>query len=146
MENEKPNYFAIIPAAVRYDEDLTDKAKLLYGEITCLSNKEGFCFATNNYFANLYGCTTRTIQNTLDSLNKKGYIRIEIINNTQRRIYLGMKFISQGYENNFVGGYEKNFTHNNTNNNIKNNIYKKKSFKNFTQREYDDIEDFYDDV
>ena len=52
-EENKSNYYAIIPAVVRYDNKLTDKAKLLYGEITCLSNKEGYCFATNNYFANL---------------------------------------------------------------------------------------------
>ena len=38
MYNEKPSYYAIIPANVRYDKRLTDKAKLLYGEITCLTN------------------------------------------------------------------------------------------------------------
>lgn len=49
-EEIKSNYYAIIPAVVRYYNELTDKAKLLYGEITCLSSKEGYCFATNNYF------------------------------------------------------------------------------------------------
>ena len=41
-ENIKSSYYSILPAVVRYDKDLTDKAKLLYSEITCLCNKEGF--------------------------------------------------------------------------------------------------------
>ena len=106
-ENIKSNYYAIIPATVRYDKDLTDKAKLLYGEITCLCNKEGYCFATNNYFANLYNCTPRAIQFTISKLQEKGYIKIIIENNYQRKIYLTDAL-----------GYEKIFTHNNIKYNI----------------------------
>lgn len=122
-EEIKSNYYAIIPAVVRYDNELTDKAKLLYGEITCLSNKEGFCFATNNYFAKLYRCTTRAIQNTISKLQERGYIRVVIENNFERKIYLTdalgyEKNFVGGYEKIFMGGYEKNFTNNNINNNI----------------------------
>ena len=122
-ENIKSNYYAIIPAVVRYDKDLTDKAKLLYSEITCLCNKEGYCFATNNYFANLYNCTPRAIQFTISKLQEKGYIKIIIENNYQRKIYLTdalgyEKIFTPHHENNFIVGYEKNFT----NNNIKYNI------------------------
>ena len=122
-ENIKSNYYAIIPAVVRYDKDLTDKAKLLYAEITCLCNKEGYCFATNNYFANLYNCTSRTIQLTISKLQEKGYIKVIIENNYKRKIYLTdvfryeKKFIPS-CEINFVEGSEKNFI----NNNIKYNI------------------------
>lgn len=122
-ENIKSNYYAIIPATVRYDKDLTDKAKLLYGEITCLCNKEGYCFATNNYFANLYNCTSRAIQFTISKLQEKGYIRVIVENNYQRKIYLTdaighEKIFTPSHENSFTGGYEKKFT----NNNIKDNI------------------------
>ena len=122
-ENIKSNYYAVIPAIVRYDKDLTDKAKLLYGEITCLCNKEGYCFATNNYFSNLYNCTPRAIQFTLSKLQEKGYIKIIVENNYQRKIYLTdalryEKIFTPPHENNFIGGYEKNFT----NKNIKYNI------------------------
>lgn len=122
-ENIKSNYYAIIPATVRYDKDLTDKAKLLYGEITCLCNIKGYCFATNNYFANLYNCTPRAIQFTISKLQEKGYIKIIVENNYQRKIYLTdalgyEKIFTLPHENNFTGGYEKNFT----NNNIKYNI------------------------
>ncbi len=76
---ERPAYYAIIPAEIRYDEELPDKAKLLYGEIVALSDKHGYCWATNNYFANLYGTSKRTISRLINLLAKKNYIRIEII-------------------------------------------------------------------
>ena len=51
---EKPNYYAILSAEVRYDNNLRPNTKLLYAEITALSNTTGECFATNKYFSNLY--------------------------------------------------------------------------------------------
>lgn len=41
---EQPNYYAIIPACVRYAK-IKANAKLLYGEITALANKTGECYA-----------------------------------------------------------------------------------------------------
>ncbi len=60
MQNrEDPNYWAILPANVRYDKELAANEKILYAEITALSNKYGFCFAKNKYFAELYGVKER---------------------------------------------------------------------------------------
>lgn len=68
------NYYAIIPANVRYDDSLTDGAKLLYGEITALSNELGYCWAGNSYFSNLYKKDKSTIARWIKQLESKGYI------------------------------------------------------------------------
>ena len=76
---DTPNYYAVIPANVRYDKNLKDKAKLLYGEIASLSNKDGYCWATNRYFADLYDVSTTTISTLIKSLIDRGYIKSEIM-------------------------------------------------------------------
>ena len=83
----QPNYYAIIPASVRY-ADINPNAKLLYGEITALANKEGYCWASNQYFAKLYGVHEDTISNWVSILNKEGFIIVTINNGTQRQISL----------------------------------------------------------
>lgn len=75
---EKPNYYAVIPANVRYDKDLTANAKLLYGEISALCDKGGYCWATNSYFANLYGLSQISISRLIKTLKDKGYIEVKI--------------------------------------------------------------------
>ena len=52
---EKPNYYAILSAEVRYDNRLKANTKLMYAEITALCDMNSECFASNSYFANLYG-------------------------------------------------------------------------------------------
>ena len=56
----RPSYYSIIPARVRYS-DLKPNAKLLYGEISSLTHKEGYCYAQNKYFAELYNVSKNTI-------------------------------------------------------------------------------------
>jgi len=75
---EKPNYYAVIPAEVRYDETLPPNAKLLYGEISALCNKEGYCWATNAYFAKLYKSTNVTVSRWFSALERAGYIQTDI--------------------------------------------------------------------
>ena len=71
---EKPNYYAIIPAEVRYSKALTPNAKLLYAEITALCNMNGKCTASTEYFCRVYEVSRASIQNWLSLLDKNGYI------------------------------------------------------------------------
>ena len=92
-EEIKNNYYAIIPATVRYNLDLKPNEKLLYGEITALANSKGFCFANNRYFAKLYKVTIHTVSQWISHLEKLGYVKIELIRDNkkeikERRIYI----------------------------------------------------------
>lgn len=97
MEREKINksYYAIIPANVRYDKDLTANAKLLYGEITALCNEKGYCWASNDYFAELYKASNRTVSRWIQQLTNKGYVTSNLIYRKgtkeveQRHLYIG---------------------------------------------------------
>lgn len=79
MEDQQKAYYAIIPAEVRYDKDLPPNAKLLYGEITALCNDKGYCWATNQYFADLYKVSKITVSRWISTLNRKGYISIDTL-------------------------------------------------------------------
>jgi CTP-dependent riboflavin kinase len=78
METKEPSYYSIIPAPVRYDKRLTPAAKILYAEITSLTNKYGFCYSSNRYFQNLYKVSKQTINNWLKQLSEYGYIKRHI--------------------------------------------------------------------
>ena len=146
MEEQQKAYYAIIPANVRYDKDLVPNAKLLYGEITALCNEKGYCWATNQYFAELYNVSDRTIKNWISQLVDKGYIQrsVKYREGTkeieQRKLFIGNEnnfttlgnYIPDPKENNFTTPSEKKFPVNNTsiNNTFNNtNEYKEKNIK-----------------
>ena len=90
---ERPAYWAVIPADVRYDDDLPANAKLLYGEITALCNSEGYCWASNEYFAKLFGWATKSVTRLVSALRDAGHIEVEMApcgGGTERRIYAGV--------------------------------------------------------
>ena len=80
-EKEYSNYYAIIPANVRYDNRLNADEKLLYGEITAMLNKDGECCELNSYFAELYSVSNKMISICIKNLVNYGYLKIEIVRN-----------------------------------------------------------------
>ena len=72
---EKPNYYAIIPAEVRYCKALIPNAKLLYAEITALCNMNGKCTASTEYFCRLYEVSKVSVQKWLKNLEDNNHIR-----------------------------------------------------------------------
>ncbi len=94
MNNEnQTSYYSVIPATVRYDKRLKPAEKLIYSEITSLTNMMGYCFANNKYFAGLYDVTIHTVSQWISHLEKLGYVYIELIRDSnkeikERRIYI----------------------------------------------------------
>lgn len=109
---EQPNYYAVIPANVRYDKDLTANAKLLYGEISALAQKNGVCFATNEYFSKLYNLSERAISRLICSLKDKNYIKVEIDNSESNKKH--RQICLEGVDKNDNGTLDKNVQYNNT--------------------------------
>lgn len=115
-EENRPAYYAIIPSEVRYCEELKYSERLLYGEITALSGKEGYCFATNKYFAGLYHVIPGTISRWISHLEKLGFIKTEIITDDrnqilERRIYINNLYrdiIPNTYKQKKQYSYEQN--------------------------------------
>lgn len=87
-----PAYFAIIPANVRYHMELAPNAKLLYGEITALADREGYCWASNKYLAGQFRWGERTVSRLIAQMQELELIRIEMVpvaKGRERRIYVG---------------------------------------------------------
>ena len=124
---EKPNYYAVIPAEVRYDNTLKDKAKILYGEISSLCNRKGYCYASNKYFADLYGLSISTISRLINNLNKRGYIKnlITYKNNSKEIDKRYLQICNEGYRQFCGEGIGKKVKENNTSINNKENINNK---------------------
>ena len=91
---EAPAYYGILPANIRYDKNLKPMEKIMYSELTALCNKNGYCNATNSYFAELYEVSKNTVSLWIGDLEKAGYIKTKLIyepgtkNIKERRIYI----------------------------------------------------------
>lgn len=134
-------FFAILPANVLYDSNLTPNAKLLYAAITTMTKRHGYCYASNKWFAKPehFDKTPHTISQWVAELEQHGYIRTEITHRPNgqilgRKIYTSLSFSvsaddGQGMYKNLQGYVEKStgvctkiYSNNNSSNiNINNN-------------------------
>lgn len=116
--------FGQIPDKVRYNNELTFFARLIYTDILSLAKKENFCFATNQYFADLYNVSQKTVSISIKELEKEFCISVELTKDsrgTYRKItplhFIGITKTSNGMEENVKRGITK--TSNGYNKNVK---------------------------
>lgn len=127
---EKPAFWAVLPAAVRYDEELPPNAKLLYAEISSLTDRRGYCYASNEYFMRLYSLSERTIRRLISELARLGYVSIADGDGgrERRKIYAGVNPLLGNPDKNdrepgqnLPGNPDKNDPHNKKENRKENN-------------------------
>ncbi len=90
----EPNFFAVLPVKIIRDKSLTATEKILFACITSLTRENGYCYASNKYFAEILGISTTRISHLLSILDDKKYIK---------------RGIRQGLANNVVGTERKIF-------------------------------------
>ena len=153
--SENPSYYAVIPANVRYDTRLRANEKLLFGEITALTNVRGYCWASNKYFAELYNVTAQAVSKWISHLKECGYVNVEYIykNETKEIENRIIKLVSTndsevstndlGVSTNGLEGYQQKIKENNTVSN--NTTNKKKVSKSAKRQSYDEQIEAYTD-
>jgi hypothetical protein len=100
------NNFIIIPPTVLYDERLNFTEKALYGLLFGLTQKEGFCFASNEYISGVINVEIRSVQRMLERLENFELIKREQDEKGNRRI-----FVTIGGVTKMSWGGDKNVTH-----------------------------------
>lgn len=145
----KVGYYSIIPSKILYNKELKANEKLLYAMITSLACKEGYCFATNNYFAEELGVHPKTISSWISDLREKNYLKVDIVRNEnkqiiQRKIYINdVPYpLNNGYQYQSKNGQAINQKMEGNNikyNNKYNNKVQKKYISSYeNQREYNE--------
>lgn len=127
---ERPNYYSVIPANVRYDNTLRPNEKILYSEITALTQKNGECWASNKYFAELYEVKENAVATWIKHLKEKDYISIDYKYKNQskeieKRIIKigGIQKDTRSYSKRYEGGIQKDEDNNTSINNKNINKY-----------------------
>ena len=75
-KNHQAGWTGYMDADVRYDSRLSSTAKVLMVEISALTNKEGYAWATNQYFAETFNISKSQVSRIVRQLAECGYINV----------------------------------------------------------------------
>lgn len=89
--------YLIVPDVVIMSDSINWGEKVIFGEIAGLSQKIGYCYASNKYFAKRFKIDSCTVSRWIGHLEKEGFIKRELIYKenskeiTERRIYINIE-------------------------------------------------------
>ncbi len=129
-----------IPYEITKDIKLNDKEKIVYSMILYLS-KEIDCIMSNSYISELLNITKIQASRIINSLKKKGYIKVEMTYKENSK-EIALRKITPIYKN--VNTYKQIDTKP-INTNVKeiisnNKIYNKNSYSYKSERDYSDFD------
>lgn len=70
------------------NKTLNSTAKLLYGKIVLMCHQYGYCYATNQFFAEELNLSKRTITTLISKLKNENLIRVELGERYIRKIFI----------------------------------------------------------
>jgi hypothetical protein len=76
-----------IPREIALSPNLSGDAKILYGHILSLSYRDGYCFATNAWFAKAFGKHERTVKRWIAELVDAELLRVVDGNSKKRQLF-----------------------------------------------------------
>jgi len=111
--NQGPSYWSILTAEVRYSDKLTDFEKVLFSDISSLTNKNGYCTASNAYFSKVFNKSQRSISRSINHLIENKFLKSQVIFDKQtkeiieRRLFIECHSMSRGIDKNVQGYGQK---------------------------------------
>lgn len=97
-----------LPTVVSHDNRVSDFQCRLYTEISSLSNKYGYCFASNEYLGKTFSKSPETISRAISGLQKLEYLTVIIEDGYKRKMKVKMDFSDmEPVDENVKGGSQK---------------------------------------
>ena len=86
------DFFTKVRNSIRKDKRLDGNAKILFGMIESLALKDGYCWSTNDWFAEQFDVSPATVRRWVRQIEAAGYITVKYPKSrkgTERRIHMG---------------------------------------------------------
>lgn len=83
---EKRIGWCLIPPGIFSRTDISQSQKMLIGRIVGLVNNDGYCYASNKWLGEQLGITKGQSANIIMDLHRRGFLKIELIRNENKRI------------------------------------------------------------
>ena len=126
MDKENINFInVILLTSILGDNNLTPLERLLLIDIVSLCKQKGYCWVTNEYFAELFGVRKQTISKSISGLSKNNYVESKFDNSEKNNSKRILK-ISEALTKIILGIKENMNTSINENHNQYNRYYNNK--------------------